>query len=75
VELIGGKPIEVHLRRNHDFDAVPDACSAFPVWEGDPVPEGMVPDPEDADGFLAPRRLGFVYRVKALDPRVSSSAA
>ena len=56
--------IEVHLRRNHDFDAMPEALSAFPVWEGEPVPEDMVPDPEDADGLLVPRRLGFVYRVK-----------
>ena len=62
IETIGSNVIEVHLRRNHDFDAMPDACSAFPVWEDEPVPEDMVPDPEDADGFLVPRRLGFVYR-------------
>ena len=62
VELIGEHVIEVHLRRNHDFDAVPDARAAFPIWEGDPVPADMVEDREDADGFLVPRRLGFVYR-------------
>jgi hypothetical protein len=62
IELIGDRVIEVHLRRNHDFDAMPDASSAFPVWEGETVPAEMVPDPEDADGFLVPRRLGFVYR-------------
>ncbi len=62
IELIGPKVIEVHLRRNHDFDAVPQASSAFPVWDGEPVPGDMVPDPEDADGFLVPKRLGFVYR-------------
>lgn len=64
VEMIGGKVIEVHLRRNHDFDAMPEACSAFPVWEGEPVPQDMIPNLEDADGFLVPRRLGFVYRIK-----------
>jgi hypothetical protein len=57
--------------------AGPDAYSAFPVWEGEPVPEDMVPDPEDADGFLAPRRLGFVYRseetLKAGSPRTYRS--
>jgi hypothetical protein len=62
VEMIGSNVIEVHLRRNHDFDVMPDAYSAFPIWEGEPVPADMVPDPEDADGFLVPRRLGFVYR-------------
>lgn len=62
IELIGPKVIEVHLRRNHDFDAVPQAPSAFPVWDGETVPGDMVPDPEDADGFLVPKRLGFVYR-------------
>jgi hypothetical protein len=77
VEMIGSNVIEVHLRRNHDFDVMPDAYSAFPVWEGEPVPEDMVPDPEDADGFLAPRRLGFVYRseetLKAGSPRTYRS--
>ena len=67
IELIGNHVIEVHLRRNHDFDAMPDASSIFPVWEGDPVPTDMVPDPEDADGFLVPRRLGFVYRQAIID--------
>ena len=62
VETIGNRVIEVHLRRNHDFDAAPDASSAFPVWDGEPIPADMVADPEDADGFLDPRRLGFVYR-------------
>jgi hypothetical protein len=62
IELIGHHVIEVHLRRNHDFDAAPDASSAFPVWEGEPIPADMVDDPEDADGFLEPRRVGFVYR-------------
>ena len=64
VEMIGSNVIEVHLRRNHDFDAMPEACSAFPIWEGEPVPHDMISNPEDADGFLAPRRLGFVYRIK-----------
>ena len=73
IELIGSRLIEVHLRRNHDFDAMPEASSAFPVWEGEPVPADMLADPEDADGFLAPRRLGFVYRQTTIDaapPRV-----
>jgi hypothetical protein len=73
IELIGNHVIEVHLRRNYDFDAMPDASSIFPVWEGDPVPADMVADPEDADGFLVPRRLGFVYRQTTIDaapPRV-----
>ena len=65
IEVIGRHVIEVHLRRNQDFDAMPDAHSAFPVWDGEPVPSDMVPDPEDADGFLVPKRLGFVYRTVA----------
>ena len=65
--------IEMHLRRNHDFDAMPATYSAFPVWEGEPVPEDMVPDLEDADGFLVPRRLGFVYR--CAEPRVDALAS
>jgi len=67
IELIGNYVIEIHLRRNHDFDAMPDASSVFPVWDGDPVPADMVADPEDADGFLIPKRLGFVYRHAKLD--------
>jgi hypothetical protein len=70
VELLGSNVIEMHLRRNHDFDAMPAAHSAFPVWEGEPVPEDMVPDLEDADGFLVPRRLGFVFR--CAEPRVDA---
>jgi len=62
VESIGNHLIELHLRRNHDFDGQPDASSAYPVWDGEPVPSDMVADPEDADGFLVPKRLGFVYR-------------
>jgi hypothetical protein len=62
IEFIGADVIEIHLRRNHDFDAMPEATSVFPIWSGDPVPADMVADPEDADGFLAPMRLGFVYR-------------
>lgn len=62
VETIGSNLIEVHLRRNCDFDARPEASSAFPVWDGEPVPDDMICDPEDADGFLVPRRLGFVYQ-------------
>ena len=64
VEVIGHNIIEIHLRRNQDFDAMPEASSAFPVWEGDAVPVDMIPDPEDADGYLIPKRLGFVYRGK-----------
>jgi hypothetical protein len=45
-----------------DFDAMPEASSVFPVWDGEPVPADMVADPEDADGFLVPMRLGFVCR-------------
>lgn len=62
IELIGSNVIEVHLRRNHDFDAMPEASSVFPVWDGELVPADMVADPEDADGFLVPKRLGFIYR-------------
>lgn len=67
IELIGSNVIEVHLRRNHDFDAMPEASSVFPVWDGEPVPADMVADPEDADGFLVPMRLGFVYRREKID--------
>ena len=59
IELIGSNVIEVHLRRNHDFDVMPEASSAFQVWDGEPVPPDMVVDAEDADGFLVPKRLGF----------------
>ena len=69
VEMIGSNMIEVHLRRNCDFDARPEASSAFPVWDGEQVPVDMIFDPEDADGFLVPRRLGFVYRVEKCSPR------
>jgi hypothetical protein len=74
VELVGGRVIEVHLRRNPDFAAMPHARSAFPVWEGDPVPRDMVPDPEDADGFLVPRRVGFVYRGMEADEKMPATA-
>ncbi len=67
IELIGSNIIEVHLRRNHDFDALPEASSVFPVWDGEPVPADMVADAEDADGFLVPMRLGFVYRREKTD--------
>ena len=67
IELIGSNVIEVHLRRNHDFDAMPEASSVFPVWDGEPVPADMVADQEDADGFLVPMRLGFVYRREKID--------
>jgi len=69
IELIGSNVIEVHLRRNRDFDAMPEASSAFPVWDGDAVPHDMVPDPEDAEGFLIPMRLGFVYRGAGTESR------
>jgi hypothetical protein len=54
----------VRARRNCDFDARPEASSAFPVWDGEQVPVDMIFDPEDVDGFLVPRRLGFVYRIE-----------
>ena len=75
LELIGNNVIEAHLRRNCDFDAMPEANAAFPVWEGDPVPPDMVPDPEDADGFLVPGRLGFVYRCEEARSEPSLPAA
>jgi hypothetical protein len=31
------------------------------------VPADMVADQEDADGFLVPMRLGFVYRREKID--------
>jgi hypothetical protein len=68
IEMIGNNVIEVHLRRNHDFDAMPEASSVFPVWDGDVVPADMVADQEDADGFLAPMRLGFVHRREESTP-------
>jgi hypothetical protein len=75
IELIGSSVIEVHLRRNCDFDAMQEASAACPVWEGDVVPPDMVPDPEDADGFLVPRRLGFVYRCEETHRERSLPAA
>jgi hypothetical protein len=73
IELIGSNVIEVHLRRNYDFDAMPEASSVFPVWDGEPVPADMVADQEDADGFLVPMRLGFVYRRKKIDAEPSGA--
>ena len=62
--MIGSNVTEVHLRRTCDFAARAEASLAFPVWDGEPVPDDMISDPEDADGFLVPRRLGFVYRTE-----------
>jgi len=63
VELIGGRVIEAHGRRNTDFDNAPLAAKlARVVWTDQPRPQDMVADYDDADGLLAIPRLGFVYR-------------
>jgi hypothetical protein len=63
VEFIGGKVIECHLRSGlGDWrDAPPGATTAIPVWEGAPVPAGMVRNEDDADGLAQGRRIGFLY--------------
>lgn len=65
VESIGPHIVELHLRWNPDFRNVPeDVKEALVVWEGDERPVGGTwrSAPEDADGFLPRRRVGFVYR-------------
>ena len=56
VEFIGGRPIEVHFRRNTDFDGGIEEYR--PVWVGEDTtpPEGFTFRP-DADG---PRIGAFV---------------
>ena len=63
VEFIGGKVIECHLRPGlGDWRGSPaGATRAMPVWEGQRVPAGMVPNEEDCGGLMPIRRLGFVY--------------
>jgi hypothetical protein len=63
VEFIGGKVIECHLRSGlGDWrGAPPGATTAIPVWEGAPVPAGMVRNEDDADGLAQHRRIGFLY--------------
>jgi len=62
VELIGGRVIEVHWRRNSDFDHAPPATKvARVVWADQPRPNDMVADYDDADGQLPIARCGFVY--------------
>ena len=63
VELVGGRVIEAHARRNTDFDRAPAAArEARVVWGDQRRPGEMVEDFDDADGQLAVPRLGFVYR-------------
>lgn len=59
VEFIGESIIEVHLRPSPDPKS---GTKLIPVWEGEDVPEDMIPSYDDADGFVHPARLGFVVR-------------
>jgi hypothetical protein len=63
VELIGGRVIEAHRRRNTDFDNAPPAAQvARVVWADECRAGEVVSDFDDADGHLAIPRVGFVYR-------------
>lgn len=56
VEYIGGRPIEVHLRRSPD----PDYGNVmFPIWEDQDRPDDMVESFDNAAGHLDVARLGF----------------
>ena len=57
VEMIGDKIIEVHLRQNHD----PIQSDVRVCWEKDKKHKNLrlLPDHEDADGYLPEKRLGF----------------
>jgi hypothetical protein len=57
VEMIGDKIIEVHLRQNHD----PIQNDLRVCWEKDRKHKNLrlVPNHEDADGYLPEKRLGF----------------
>jgi len=70
VEFIGGKVIECHLRPGlGDWRGSPaGATRAMPVWEGQRVPAGMVPNEEDCGGLMSMRRLGFVFSVERSAP-------
>lgn len=59
VEFVGDSIIEVHLRPSPDPRS---GTTIIPVWEGEGVPEDMIPAYDDADGFVHPARLGFVIR-------------
>lgn len=63
IEWIGSRIIEVHLRPSPDPDVVGDHL--VPVWADEVVPEGMIPSFDNADGFLAVPRLGFIQRASA----------
>ena len=58
VEFVGGRVIEVHLRRSPDPDW---GDELVPVWADDPV-DDFVPGFDDAGGFLGVPRVGFVVR-------------
>lgn len=68
-EHIGDKLIEIHLRHSGDFPE--NATEIIPVWS-DMNTDRMIelemsgyrfkPDPEDADGNLPTKRIGFYYR-------------
>ena len=61
VEFIGEKIIEVHLRDTAD----PNYDELYPVWEGEEFTlDGYeyIPLPEDADGQLPQKRLGFFVK-------------
>ena len=56
VEFIGGYAIEIHLRGNSD------AATGKVCWEKDGTKnnKNFISDPDDADGFLPEKRLGFI---------------
>ena len=64
VEFIGNKIIDVHLRDTPD----PDYDEIIPVWEGEDFSFDIYSeyefkrDPDDGDGFLPQKRLGFFVK-------------
>lgn len=69
IEYIGGRIIEIHLRKNADFPE--DATELIPVWSDHSdeqtqcfISRGwkFMPSFEDAAGNMPIKRLGFLYR-------------
>lgn len=59
VEFVGGKIVEVHLRRSPDPE---EWTVIIPVWsDEEPSTEGtFIPHYDDADGYLSTPRIGFI---------------
>lgn len=64
VEFIGNKVIEVHLRESPD----PEYDIIIPIWDGEDVDTDLfkeyeyINDPDDGEGQLPQKRLGFFVK-------------